>query len=529
MKTKFLILTIVGLLFLQSCDDKLDIKPEDGIGSGTLYQTEAGALAGLMGVYSRVVWAYRESVINAMYPSAATDEAFEAKVGLRFYLENNGNSSNQEILASWAILYEGVNAANIMLIEVANSTGLTEAQKIAFTAEARFIRAYLYFDLQKNFGGVDGIPMPTEATVKQLLPRTKGVDVYEQIFSDLEFAEQNLKSIQDATPGRASKEAAQGLLARAYLYRAGKPFTNDGDYYTKARDWAKKVMDNTYFKLNSSYSDVFNKLAQEKYDTKEVLFQIGFFYGNKDQNQSSKIGSTIGFRVDDGACNNRGYALFNVPITLTNAYRNDPTDERGLWNASPYFIPTNNNCNFRAETNQFKYPASKYRRLLESDGTGSYGPHHWPVLRFSDVLLMYAEAENELTSGSILALDAVNKVRNRAKATPFLTINADKIQEERRLELCFEGLRRYDLVRWGNFKKKVDETVAAMRAADQSTNTDWPLYGTGTPATRKNTLNALDYYLEGYLNYDDNKHQILPIPEQEMGANKFITKQNPNW
>lgn len=528
MKAKFLIITIIGLLFVQGCDNKLDILPEDGIGSATLYQNEAGALAGLMGVYSRVVAVYRESIINAMYPTAGTDEGFENRNGLRFYIEYNAASNNSQILDAWSLLYEGVNAANIMVLEVANSKGLTEAQKTAFTAEARFIRAYLYFDLQKNFGGIDGIPLPTEKTLKQLLPRTKGVEVYAQIIADLEYAEQNLKSIQDATPGRASKEAAQGLLARVCLYRAGAPFTNDGDYYTKARNWAKKVMDNPYFELNPSYEDVFNKLAQEQYDTKEVLFQIGFFFGNSDQNQSSKIGSVMGLRVDDGSCHNRGYGLISATITLTDAYRNDPTDERGLWNVSPFYIPTKNNCEFKTATNQFKYPASKYRRLLESGGTGSYGPHHWPVLRYSDILLMYAEAENELNPGSSLALAAVNKVRNRAKATPFTTINKAKIQEERRLELCFEGLRRYDLVRWGILQQKIDETVAAMHAADGSENTDWLIYGTGSPATRINSLSGLDYYFDAYNNYDDTKHRLLPIPEQEIGANDLVT-QNPNW
>ena len=529
MKAKLLIFTLVSLLLMQSCDNKLDILPEDGIGSATLYQSEAGALAGLMGVYSRVVWAYRESIINAMYPTAGTDEGFENRNGYRFYLENNAASNNSQILDAWTVLYEGVNAANIMLVEVANSTGLTESQKATFTAEARFIRAFFYLDLQKNFGGVDGIPLPTENTLKQLLPRTKGVDVYAQIIADLEYAEQNLKSIKEVTPGRASKEAAQGLLARVCIYRAGAPFTNDGDYYTKARDWAKKIMDNPYFVLNPSYEDVFNKLAREQYDTKEVLFQIGFFFGNSDQNQSSKIGSVIGLRVDDGSCHNRGFGLVSATITLTNAYRNDPTDERGIWNVSPYYIANNNNCGFKAEVNQFKYPASKYRRLLESGGTGSYGPHHWPVLRFSDVLLMYAEAENKLSPGSNNALNAVNRVRNRAKATPLEAIDETLIQEERRLELCFEGLRRYDLVRWGNFKEKIDETVAAMKAAEGSENTDWPIYGTGSPATRKNSLTGLDYYFEAYNNYEDNKHQLLPIPEQEMGANDLIQNQNPKW
>lgn len=527
MKAKILIFLIFSAILFNSCDEKLDILPQDGLGSATLYQNEAGATAGLMGVYSRVVWAYRESIINAMYPSAGTDEGFENRSENRFFLENSFASNNSQVLDAWTYLYEGVNAANIMLTEVKSSSGLSDEQKIAFTAEARFIRAYLFFILQKNFGGLDGVPMPTEETLKQLLPRTKGVDVYQQIIQDLEYAEQHLKDIQEVTPGRASKSAAQGLLARVCLHRAGEPFTNDGDYFTKARDWAKKVMDNGYHELNSSYEDVFNKLAQEQYDTKEVLFQIGFFFGNQDQNQSGKLGSTIGLKVDDGSCNNRGFGLISAPITLTDAYRNDPSDERGLWNVSPFFIPNNNNCEFRTSFNQLAYAGSKYRRLLEAGGTGSYGPHHFPVIRYSDVLLMYAEAENEINPGSALALNAVNQVRERANATPLAgPITREQIQEERRLELCYEGFRRYDLVRWGIFQEKVDATLAALQAADGSENTDWPIYGTGSPATRTNTLQG--YYLDCYLNYDDDKHKLLPIPEQEIGANDLVT-QNPNW
>ena len=75
-------------------------------------------------------------------------------------------------------------------------------------------------------------------------------------------------------------------------------------------------------------------------------------------------------------------------------------------------------------------------------------------------------------------------------------------------------------------QQKIDETKAAMLAADGSENTDWPIYGTGSPATRTNSLTA--YYLDAYNNYVDNQHQLLPIPEQEVGANELI-KQNPNW
>ena len=140
---------------------------------------------------------------------------------------------------------------------------------------------------------------------------------------------------------------------------------------------------------------------------------------------------------------------------------------------------------------------------------------------------MYAEAENKLDPGSVAALDAVNQVRNRAKATPLVgPITEALIQEERRLELCFEGLRKYDLIRWGILEEKVNETKAALQAANGSENTDWPIYGTGNPVTRTNTME--NYYLDGYNNYVDSKHQLLPIPEQEIGANDLI-KQNPGW
>lgn len=524
MKIKAFIIVIISSFFIVSCDDKLDILPEDGIGSATLYQNEAGALSGLMGVYSRIYRAYRQTNFNLMYPLSGTDEGFENRNGNRTYLENIHSSNERFILEAWTLLYEGINAANIMLSELERSP-MSESGITLYTAEARFVRAYLLFDLQRAYGGVEGIPMPLDAS-KQLMARSKGVDVYAQIIADLEYAEQNLPDIQDVTPGRASKSAAQGLLARACLYRAGEPFTNDGDYYAKARDWAKKVMDGGYHELNASYENIFTKLAQQEYETKETLFQIGFYFGNSDNQQAGKIGSTVGMRVDNNGCYNRGYSLITSSKTLIDAYRADPSDERGLWNASPYYI-SGGACDVRTSNNQFRYGCSKYRKTLEISGAGagSWGTIHWPVLRYADVLLMYAEAENQLSEGSSLALEAVNEVRNRANATPLGVITDVAIQEERRLELCYEGHRKYDLIRWGILKETVDATLAAHEAADGTPNTDWALYGTGG-SIPNNSLAS--YYLNVYKNYDDSKHRLLPIPEQEIGANDLVT-QNPNW
>ena len=545
MKIKSILTIVFATILFVSCDDQLEIAPNDNISSENLYNTESGALAGLAGAYSRIVAVYRQAAINAQYPTNFTDEGHYNRKGLKTILKNNFTASEPELRAIWGTYYGAVSAANSLIIGLKTSP-LDEDIKRAYLADAYFLRAFIYFDIQKAFGGIEGIPMPLEETNKQLLPRTAGIDVYKQIISDLEYAEQFLPEAAISVSGRASKGAARGLMARAYLYIAGQPFNEPGAY-EKARDLSKKIIDDSYYQLNPSYANVFNQLAMEQYDKQEMLFQIGFSFDNLDSNQSSKLGSAFGMKFDDESCGGKGFALTYVTINLIQKYRSDPTDERGFWNAYPYFNKRNNNCELSTINNQFTYPASKYRRTLESNNTNSsYGPHHWPVLRFSDVLLMYAESENKITPGSALALNALNRVRNRAKATPLSAITDDAVQNERLLELCFEGHRKYDLVRWGILEQKVNDTKNTMEALAGNpnfVNDDWTSYGEpnlgpdGIPESgdeplvreiRKNTLHTSFSYFDGYNDFDVNKHYILPIPEQELGVNTNL-RQTTGW
>lgn len=544
MKIKFIIVTVLTAFILQGCDEQLEIAQNDNITSDNLYNTPSGALAGLAGAYSRVVKVYREAVINAQYPTNSTDEGHYNRKGLRNILKNNFTASEPDLRDIWGTYYEGISATNTLLVGLAGST-LEEDVKLEFQAEGRFLRAFLYFDLQKSFGGIQGIPMPLEETNKQLLPRTAGIDVFRQIVADLEFAETHLPTAAVAVPGRANQGAARGLLARAYLYMASAPY-NEAGAYEKSRDWSKTIIDDSFYELNSSYQDVFDQLAKGDYETKEMLFQIAFSFDNLDSNQSSKIGSAFGMKIDDEGCG-KGFALTYATISLIQKYRSDPADERGFWNTYPYFNKRNDDCQLSVINNQFRYPASKYRRNLEPNNTNtSYGSHHWPVLRFSDVLLMYAEAENKITPGSSVALDAVNRVRNRANATPLVAITDTAIQEERLLELCFEGHRKYDLVRWGILEQKVNETRMIMEtlSADPGfVNDDWTSYGEpnlgpdGLPESgdepavrdiRTNSLHPSFNYFDGYNDFDASKHYILPIPEQELGVNTNL-RQTTGW
>ena len=545
MKIKSIITIVFATILFVSCDDQLEIAQNDNITAENLYNTESGALAGLAGAYSRIVSNYREAIINAQYPTNYTDEGHYNRNGLRSILKNNFTASEPSLRSIWGTYYEAVSATNTLITGLKNSP-LSEDVKSAYLADAYFLRAFVFFDIQKAFGGVEGIPMPLEETNKQLLPRTPGIDVYKQIVSDLELAEQDLPTAAASIVGRANKSSARGLLAKAYLYMASNPFNEPGAY-EKAREWSKKVIDDAYHDLNPSYEDVFNQLAMEKYEKKEMLFQIGFSFANLDSQQSSKLGSAFGMKMDDELCGGKGFALTYATISLIQKYRADPSDERGFWNTYPYFNKRNNNCELSTINNQFTYPASKYRRLLESDNTNtSYGPHHWPVLRFSDVLLMYAEAENKITPGSALALNAVNRVRNRAKATPLNAITDELIQEERLLELCFEGQRKFDLVRWGILEQKVNETKTIMETLGANTNfinDDWTSYGEpnlgpdGIPESgdepavrniRKNKLHSSFNYFDGYNDFNPSRHYILPIPEQELGVNTNL-RQNSGW
>lgn len=552
MKIKFIVAIALTAFLIQGCDDQLEIAQNDNITAENLYNTKAGALAGLAGAYSRVVQVYRTAIINAQYPTDWTDEGFYNRNGLQDILKNNFTASDPTLGNIWSDYYSGLAAANSLLVGIQNSP-LEADVKLEFEAEARFLRGFLLFDIQKAWGSVEGIPMPLEDDYlnKALLPRTPGIDVYKQVIADLEFAEQHLPTAAEATGGRGNKSAARGLMARAYLYMASAPF-NEAGAYEKASAWSKKVMDDPYHELNPIYADIFNELARGNYATKETLFQIGF--SEDVANQASKLGSGFGMKFDDEACANIGarlkgksYASTFATVTLVLKYREDPADERGLWNTLPYFGARDENCTLKLSGSQFSYAASKYRRYLEHEPTStSWGSGHWPVLRLSEMYLIYAEAQNNISPGSTNALNAINAVRNRAHATPIAVVTKDAIQEEYLLELCFEGHRKFDLVRWGILEKKVNETEAAMKSLEADPdffNEDWVTFGTFeldandipiistnpvNTVPKLNTMSGNFNYYDGYDDFEPSKNYILPIPAQELGVNTNL-KQTPGW
>ena len=167
MKIKSIFIIVFSSIVLLGCDNELDIIQKDNITPDNLYNTEAGALAGIAGAYSRIVAVYKEAVINAQYPTNFTDEGHYNRKGLRSILKNNFTAAEPDLRSIWGTYYQGIGAINSTISGLQNSL-LEEDVKMKFLAEAHFIRAFLYFDIQKAFGGIHS--MFIEPLIDFILP-----------------------------------------------------------------------------------------------------------------------------------------------------------------------------------------------------------------------------------------------------------------------------------------------------------------------------------------------------------------------
>jgi hypothetical protein len=235
------------------------------------------------------------------------------------------------------------------------------------------------------------------------------------------------------------------------------------------------------------------------------------------------------------------YGFVKGTARLFNKYDATGKDLRRDWNLTTYTWAVNNTTNVAtktaiAKTVQFGRDAAKWRReyeLLNPKDKNQTGIN-FPVLRYADVLLMFAEAENQVNGPTAAAYEAVNQVRRRGYglpiATPSLvadmpaglnkaTFQQQAIEDERMRELCFEGLRRYDLIRWHKFYEAVKLSSDEMAAA---------------PTSGVLTIGNQQYgKLAGQnINLDTSgkeKYYLFPIPSIEILSNKLITENNPGW
>ncbi|MFA6084267.1 RagB/SusD family nutrient uptake outer membrane protein [Mucilaginibacter sp.] len=519
MKRNYLFFTLI-LLSVSSCTKFLDTKPTDFLSPTTYYQNESQLTASLVGVYDILgsTNVYARHYIARLGMEA--DEGFyntDAVVtGPQVY---NFSPSDTYIGGFWNDLYVGINRANNLLASVNNNTQIAQAFRDQVRGETLFLRAYYYFLLVQNFGGVPLILDPTLSTENVSVPRSTAKQVYEKIIADMEAAEPLVASINTlGFGGRVSKSAVRGILARVCLYMAGNP-VNDLSKYKEASFWAKKVMDDgdAGHVLNPNFTQVFMNYAQDKYDIKESIWEVEF-WGNVAgaYNETGQVGAWIGITSTNTTIIGQAYGFLNCTSKLYKSY--EAQDIRKDLSIAPYvYTAAGGKTNYTSTTDASLYTRNvgKYRREWElvTPRSANATPTNFPILRFADVLLMYAEAENEVNgSPTPPALDALNLVRQRAHATLYTGANTitsksdfhDKIIDERSRELCFEALRKPDLIRWGIF-------VPTMKGV----------------ASLMSQQNATNFYSLAYRNVSD-RNLLFPIPSKDMSLNSALV-QNPGW
>lgn len=535
---------------------------------------------------------------------------------------NNATTSDAAVTGFWYTLYSGINRANIFLENVDKVTDFTSELKAQYIAEARFLRAFYYFNLVQCWGDV---PFKTESTkdvVGLNIPRTDKEEIYDFIIKEMqEVSDENEGGLLTAAklnykPGRVSKSAAWGILARVYLFRAGEYHRENKvpdaerrekikSYYQGAKDYALKVCTNQGHGLADDYWDYFIDLCSDRYNTtaNESIWEAEFSGNNtSDVKAEGRIGNIIGLAAPDMSSKSEvvgsadpGYAyefifatpklyrlycigepsdenLMNIHVNFNSgttaekqegeAYFNYKVkDERFLWNIAPFIYMEKDGKNtgvtgrkfyekgFRdlvlAHDNKRSYSygkkewasgetepkegdydyssnfttniaraCAKFRREYEADKKDKNNTAiNFPILRYSDVLLMLSEAENELNGATKTAYDALNEVRKRAgvsDAPAGLSQDGFRqmVKDERARELCFEYTRRFDLIRWGEFETNMKALVNNARAGGE-----W----------NQGPSNVYTYFdISSTYNY-------FPIPDAEMAVNKAITTNNPGW
>jgi len=454
-KMKKYILSVGLLLGIFSCTSVLEIDPTDRFTEETFFKTKEHAEAAVNATYASYLGSALLNM-NAVYYECATPNgyAYQNGNGFDFIATGIHDAANTSVINNcWGQCYGGIGRANTLLSKIGDipATSLTEALKIRYIAECKFLRALFYTQLWVCYGGVPLITEKPDLEKQGNLPRNTADEVLAQILKDLNEAQADLPlTYAAADKGRATKGAALALKARALLW-AGK--------WTEAAAAAKSVMDLKGYTL---FPDSRGTFYIENEGNSEVIFDAQYKFPEFAHSFDIILDAfnTVAPLAD---LVNDFYMANGKPIT-------DPSsgyDSKNPYlNRDPRFYATINypGAKFKGVTvtpttyprtgfGQKKYTIYKDNEIPSSVKTEGQSELNYIFLRYADVLLMYAEAQNEAVGPDQSVYDALKLIRLRAKMpefTPGLTKEQmrQEIRHERRIELAGEGLYYFDIRRW---------------------------------------------------------------------------------
>jgi hypothetical protein len=386
--------------------------------------------------------------------------------------------------------YIGISRCNVVIGKLKDTdVVMSESTRNRLLGEVSFLRGFYYFQLARFYGGV---PLITEETNLNEFRNIRSTlaETYERIISDFKVAEANLPVVTE--PGRASKYAAKSFLAKVYLQMSGEPL-NDASAAAQAAEYAKDVIDNGPYDLEPNYSDIF-ELDNEH--GVEYIFSAEYIATN---NEGGEVGTWDG--PPGNWTNTITYSICRAMPELYNSYANG--DIRRDHNIVDYVvIDADGNT---SPTDDGFYYAFKWRHdpnpATRGYATEWQSPFNFPLTRFADVLLIFAEAQCRADgSPNADAFAAINRVRNRANLGDLSGLSGAEflqaVLDERKWELAFEGHRWADLVRYGKL-------IDAVKASAE-----------GNPIAAANIK---------------DHHIFFPVPAREIQVSNGDLEQNPGY
>lgn len=565
MKNKIKYLSFILLLAgFVGCSNLLEEVPVSQASPENSFQNEANAISAIVGVYSSLQLDGVYSKSQLLFTTDETNAAPKALLGgINTYSFTADNID--VILPIWKDHYVGINRANQAISRIPG-IDMDVTERNSLVAEAKFIKSLLYFNLIRYFGDVPYKETETSSLNNLNIARTPVATIYENIIKDLEYGLVNLKVKAPGLAGHATQEAAKTLLASIYLTRGSMAKRdNTGDKgladFALAAKFAKEVIDSNKYLLCPYFPDAFS--VQNK-NNDEIIFDVQ--YKGPGLGVGNSIGLNMGIPSTASGIDNLS-AGGSTSLIRANTYHQflyDRADSVRLqWTDARIQIQAATGKFLRTSAINSLVYAGKFRRYPVRDANYALKitdyDVNWPVFRFAEVLLIYAEAVNETSGPTQEAVDALNKLRSRARnvnaggvhkdalprvltlqrSTGFVDLTLSNtlvssqaafreyIIQERSRELMAEGKRWFDLVRWGKLKSTLLSLNAKFLAMQTQpipleipviTPTKWRNFW----ITQNNDWTNLSVNVQDF-------HNLMPIPNNEILANPSIGANNPGY
>lgn len=593
MKKNKLVYVLGALLSMGvvSCD--LTEKPTSFYEMDTYFTTADKAKMAVIGIYDCL--AAEGSYGQYVMPFASSDDMYMVRGtatgdGTRRDISHYAlTSSNTWVASVWNYIYEGIDRANTAIAGIEKMPGYENSDELKeLVAQARFLRAFLAFDLVRYWGDVPFKTTSTGSFGDTAQPRTEREKIYDQIIIDLDFAKIHLKPGNEVASSEVPcRGAARALLMRVYLQRAGysldrttRTLTRPDDATRKnyfdavIEEWKAFGTEGYHNFYGAGYEELFKNYSKLVLNNQESLWEIAFEPNNGQKDNAGYWATYNGPLVDapdagSGAANQnffgRANAFFIVLPYWGDFY--DDNDVRRDVNFVDYVYRWVKKDKAQVKMsvcqeiskNMYRYPG-KWRR--EWMAPGFVDPNHTGVnycpLRYADVVLMAAEAYNEIND-TLKAWELLNDVRARAHATEINSSNyaslmkAPKVYDlpfisdgdeagkfrtalywERAFETAYEGQRKFDLIRWGVLGDALRAAQTYIEGWEEGANLFKDVDKNGkptkleegeSPAVWDPVVWATQNYVAGH-NFVDGKHELLPIPLAEIQSNAQLNGEN---